>query len=361
MAGVPKIAFLGLYDWAGGVMVELIGLMAALFAGLLSSGLGGEAEAENDNVPDQDDVQNIDPSNGLDFGYVYLPTPGDAGNVEGMPQSSDAPVVADADETMLGDMGNDILFGLGGDDWILGSDGDDSLGGRAGDDTLLGGFDEDYLVGGDGNDSLDGGADADTLYGDDGQDTLIGAAGEDALYAGAGQDMVTGDAGQDNLFGGQGQDSLYGGEGDDTVDGGLGNDSIAGGAGGDELFGGAGADTLWGSAPGQTDSHIDFLNGGEGDDVLMLGAGDYGHGDAGADSFALVDASDGGTAVQISDFDPGEDQLIMVYDPALGPAPTPSLQQDGAGNTEVLLDGHIVAILTNGANINLSNILVQAE
>lgn len=342
-------------------MVELIGLMAALFAGLLSSGLGSDPEPNDDQVADQDSIQGIDPSNGLDFGYVYLPQPASVGNTAGMPQSSDAPALVDSDETLTGGLGNDILFGLGGDDWIVGGDGDDSLGGRAGDDTLLGGFDEDQLIGGDGNDSLDGGTDADTLYGDAGQDTLIGAAGNDALYAGDGQDLLAGDAGQDNLFGGQGQDTLYGGDDADTIDGGIGNDLMYGGAGSDEVFGGAGQDTLWGNTAGQADGQIDFLNAGAGDDVLMLGAGDYGYGDAGADSFALVEASDGGTAVQISDFNPAEDQLVMVYDPALGPPPTPSLQQDGAGNTEVLLDGHVVAILTNGASITLTNIQLQAE
>jgi Ca2+-binding RTX toxin-like protein len=357
LAGVPNFQYLSVYDWAGDNMVELIGLMAALFAGLLTGGFQDSQETEED----PGNVQDIDPSNGLDFGYVYLPEPDNAGDNAGMPQSSDAFASQDADETMLGGSGADILFGLGGDDWIVGSDGDDSLGGRAGDDTLLGGFGEDELIGGDGNDSLDGGADGDILYGENGQDWLIGAAGHDALYAGAGHDALTGDAGQDNLFGGEGQDTLQGGEDADTMDGGIGNDSISGGTGSDEVFGGAGADTIWGNAQGQSDTHIDFLNGGAGDDVLMLGAGDYGHGDVGADSFTLIDAPGGGTAVQISDFDAAEDHIVMVYDPTLGAPPTPSLQQDGSGNTEVLLDGQVVAVLTNGASITLANISLQPE
>jgi hypothetical protein len=68
----------------------------------------------------------------------------------------------------------------------------------------------------------------------------------------------------------------------------------------------------------------------------------------------------GGDAVQITDFDPAEDQLILLYDPALGDAPAASLAQDAGGNTQILLGGDVVATLTNGAQISLQDIILRA-
>jgi Ca2+-binding RTX toxin-like protein len=133
-----------------------------------------------------------------------------------------------------------------------------------------------------------------------------------------------------------------------------------GGAGADEIFGDVGNDTLQGNSAGLSDTSVDFLNGGAGDDVLLLGAGDYGHGDAGADAFTLTDFGMGGEAVQITDFDPAEDQLILLYDPALADSPSATLAEDAAGNTQILLDGNVVAILTNGVQISTDDIILRA-
>jgi Ca2+-binding RTX toxin-like protein len=123
--------------------------------------------------------------------------------------------------------------------------------------------------------------------------------------------------------------------------------------------GGAGHDTLWGAAPGAADTDVDILNGGEGDDTLHLGAGDYGHGGAGADSFTLQDFGPGAPLMQITDFDPAEDDLVVIYDSALHPDPQLSLTA-GNGATLLLLDGVPLASLTAGANIDLAAIRLQA-
>lgn len=118
--------------------------------------------------------------------------------------------------------------------------------GEDGADTLIGDGGQDFLYGGNGPDWLEGGAGNDFLYGDDGNDTLIG---------GGDNDLLSGLNGNDSLFGGDGQDTLYSGLGVDTLDGGDGNDFLilSGTDSPKFVSGGPGNDTLglalftWGS------------------------------------------------------------------------------------------------------------------
>ena len=66
------------------------------------------------------------------------------------------------------------------------------------------------------DDTIVGGIANDLLYGDDGDDELRGGAGNDLLYGGTGNDWLYGQAGDDTLVGGTGNDLLEGGEGNDT-------------------------------------------------------------------------------------------------------------------------------------------------
>ena len=206
------------------------------------------------------------------------------------------------------------------------------------------------LAGGEGNDSL---------WGDDGNDDLTGDVGNDVLAGCEGDDTLTAGDGDDSALGGGGNDVVAGNAGNDTLNGGEGDDLVLGGHGADEVDGGAGNDTLWGAGPDGPDTEIDFLNGGEGDDVLHLDAGDYGHGGAGADSFTLQDFAPGSPLVQITDFDPAEDHLVVMYDQVLHPTPELTLHQ-GEGTTTLLLDGVPLARLTNGAMLDLSQVQLRA-
>ena len=67
-----------------------------------------------------------------------------------------------------------------------------------------------------GNDSIVGGIANDLLYGDDGNDTMYGYEGNDTLVGGTGNDYLYGQAGDDTLVGGTGNDYLEGGTGNDT-------------------------------------------------------------------------------------------------------------------------------------------------
>jgi len=103
----------------------------------------------------------------------------------------------DLDDQILGTIGADALFGLGGDDDMAGGTGFDSIDGAEGDDLLRGQGGQDTLVGGDGDDDLRGG---------NGDDILVGGAGTDMLIGGNGADTLSGGAGNDSLTGGRGGD-----------------------------------------------------------------------------------------------------------------------------------------------------------
>ncbi|MEA5496002.1 CAP domain-containing protein [Limnoraphis robusta] len=102
--------------------------------------------------------------------------------------------------------GNDTVFGSSDPELILGNTGDDQLWGSGGNDTLFGGKDNDILQGEEGNDLLFGNLGNDTLYGGDGNDSLFGGRDNDVLFGGDGNDTLSGDLGNDTLTGGRGED-----------------------------------------------------------------------------------------------------------------------------------------------------------
>lgn len=184
------------------------------------------------------------------------------------------------DDTLHGGVGNDSLIGDAGADELFGGNGNDILRGYHGDDKLEGGSGDDLLVdeqgnniinGGDGNDfvSTGGGAGSSSqVFGGDGADTLRSGIASDLLNGDAGNDVLEGGSGDDTLAGGSGNDSLIGASGRDELSGGSGNDTIKGGTDADSMYGGQGDDTISGA---QGD---DFLDGGEDNDQLDGGAGD---------------------------------------------------------------------------------------
>lgn len=302
---------------------------------------------------------------------------------------------------IFGTTSDDVLRGTRGDDLIRGGDGDDTLSGAAGQDLITGdnGADalngdtgNDYLIGGQGEDTLNGGQGFDLLVGGSHDDLIFGGRGEDTLGGGDGMDELYGDSSNDVLFGGDDADYLYGQAGHDLLVGGHGDDTLVGDDGDDTLFGGF--TNFDGSVAGQTDHTAetfyalgqlteldpnlanngtpeeilaspifanfdttdvlnagtetgqDVLEGGPGDDLLVLGAGDNGSGGAGEDTFVLIADSSTNEPIVLSDYDHTEDMLIIDYD-ASGPAPTVSLTDVGSSSVNLLLDGQVVAILSS--------------
>lgn len=221
----------------------------------------------------------------------------------------------DVRDNAFGDSGNDTIYGNVADNILDGGSGNDRIYGSWGNDDILGGNGSDYLSGQEGDDSISGGS---------GDDTLDGGSGIDSLSGGSGSDLLMGGDGNDYLYGGDGDDTLYGdqadanlGSGIDYLDGGAGNDTLQGGGGSDELRGGTGDDTLYGGGGndllyGQGGNNT--MHGGDGDDKLFVdGSGhNYVNGDGGSDTINV-------TAYQLSNSDTiiqggsGVDTLALTY------------------------------------------------
>ena len=214
---------------------------------------------------------------------------------------------ADQEKNPLGD----ILSGLDVDDVLTGSGGDDQINGYGGDDIVDGAA---------GDDDLHGGSGADQIHAGDGDDVLHGGGGQDTLSGGDGDDSLFGHADDDTLFGDTGDDSMNGGDGDDALHGGLGDDVLAGGEGSDSLFGGWGDDVLSGvddvpTPNGSIDQgHVDYLNGGGGDDIILAGQDDIITAGEGTDTMIFGDWIEEDQAATVMDYNANEDSLILVWD-----------------------------------------------
>ncbi|WP_328669655.1 calcium-binding protein [Streptomyces sp. NBC_00328] len=149
---------------------------------------------------------------------------------------NDTATVADAEATIDGGTGNDVikgdsgaaLYGGDGNDHLDGGNGfyGDGADGGAGNDTLTNC--EFKCQGGPGNDSLTGTSTGhqNDLYGDDGNDVIHAGAGADFVYGGRGNDKLYGDSGNDTIYGNTGNDLLHGGTGTDKLSGGAGTDKV---------------------------------------------------------------------------------------------------------------------------------------
>lgn len=336
-------------------MFELLALLGLLTAGAVADALIAPPPPEDD-----------DPS---------LAEPPATRGAESDPAQADPSAftfTASADQGSAGDdlltarVGGDALSGLEGDDRLDGSAWDDQLDGGPGNDTLAGGGGHDLLSGGAGDDVLAGGAGNDWLGGGPGDDRLTGGAGEDSLIGGTDNDQLEGGAGDDWLAGGAGNDVLRGGPGADTLDGGPGDDLLIGdddaaavaGASWPMLAGtGQHPPTGNGTAPDPATGTIaddptgarDYLNGGDGADLLLLGPQDVATGGAGADVFVL--RSDADAPARIMDFHPGHDQILLLWPGApSGVAAPPAGVEVVPGPTPnevvILLNGRAVAQVT---------------
>ena len=274
-------------------------------------------------------------------------------------------------DRLTGGLGPDIIAGRDGNDTLAGRGGDDQIAGYAGNDHLKGGAGNDDLRGDDGDDHLQGGTGNDHLAGGDGHDAMSGGKGNDTLAGGSGNDRLHGGAGDDSLIGGQGDDHMDGGRGNDALLGGDGNDTLVGGEGHDTLVGGAGDNRLSGDGPGhrpEAQPARDHLDGGAGNDTLIGGAGgDWLTGGEGHDTFHLpgnvapdpadADWAPAGATV-VTDYNPAEDRLVVIYDAAAHPTPHLTLAPDAthAGDTQVFLDGRHIATIQSSPGLTAADL-----
>lgn len=158
----------------------------------------------------------------------------------------------------------------------------DTLYGYGGDDTLIGGEGADLLMGGTGNDLYRGVDATDQVVEalSEGMDTIEGTITslstaplaqtvEALFYSGAAGASLEGNGLDNLLHGGAGGDSLMGLAGRDRLYGGAGADLLDGGAGEDWLYGG-GLSGLNASAARVSDTAVDTLAGGAGNDRYLI-------------------------------------------------------------------------------------------
>ncbi|CUH77121.1 Ig-like domain-containing protein [Tropicibacter naphthalenivorans] len=311
---------------------------------VVTVGVSSDDLIDADIFPVSDDLQPLDPFDGLDED----PDPSDDLDSVVGTSGADSITTGDDDDTIVAGAGNDTvnpgidddLVSLGdGDDLLVDPQGADTVIGGAGNDTINVGYDtfSDYegdddtfpLLGftsdpnpDDGRDSVQGNTGNDVILTGDDADTIDAGAGDDTVDGGIDDDFITGNLGNDSLIGGHGADTIDGGQGDDFIDGSapseltltddidvntendrdsligaLGNDTLIGGDDDDTLIGGSGNDLLDGgidedSLNGGNDD--DTLLGGAGDDTLFGGAGnDSIDGGADADVIIVANAADG--------------------------------------------------------------------
>jgi Ca2+-binding RTX toxin-like protein len=238
---------------------------------------------------------------------------------------------------LSGDLGDDLVIGLGDRDSLFGGEGIDTLvmlgnisaDGQAAsnENTSLAGNAED-LNGVPQNASLVGGAGDDSVVafgGTRGRNTLWGGEGNDTMRNFGDETYVNGEAGNDTIFqqGGFGESTLMGAAGDDSVDAsaGGGTNLLWGGVGSDTLVGSNVAteagqgDTLYGGDMANTDTSADSLTAGafsvmfgnQGNDTLVaIGANASLYGGQDSDSLLLGD----GTGTSYLSGDLGSDTLV---------------------------------------------------
>ncbi|WP_244640501.1 peroxidase family protein [Aureimonas glaciei] len=162
-----------------------------------------------------------------------------------------------------------------------------------GDHVLLGGTEA--------NDILIGGIGDDTLYGDGGGDRLDGGFGNDILNGGDGDDIIVDSGGDDNIKGGAGNDVIHAGPGLDLVLAGAGKDFVFLGTDmGSEVFAGEGDDFIYGN------KNAERILGNEGSDWIETGTFDGAPGD----NFDEVFAHDGIDGHDVFLGDGGFDEFI---------------------------------------------------
>ena len=257
---------------------------------------------------------------------------------------------------------NDTIAGAAGDDLIKTYLGDDSLSGDSGNDTLHGGAGTDQVLGGVGDDSLEGGAGADFVDGGAGEDWATFATSANGvvvnLFDGVGYEgEAAGDeyVGIENLRGSNFSDELVGDDAVNKIEALDGNDSIFGRGANDSISGGDGDDTIYGDLADDTSvTGADTLRGDAGDDILHGGPGfDYLVGGEGHDRASYRYSTDG----VISSIATGETKIyggietFIDIEGLIGSSFADILYGDGGANSFEGLEGNDTIRGGEGADI----------
>ncbi|HYI39418.1 MAG TPA: calcium-binding protein [Allosphingosinicella sp.] len=249
----------------------------------------------------------------------------------------------------------DVILGNDGDNWLWGENGDDSI-------NAFGG--SDLVEVGPGNVSADGGAGNDT-FSVWANDAALAGVAVSLLLQGAAQATGIGTmtlSGFENLSGSDGDDTLTGDGNSNVLAGDSGNDALAGGAGNDVLYGDGRiiVDTHGTGYSGPITTYVDveadFPGGGflDGNDVLEGGDGDDSLWGGGGSDTASYAGSGGGQFVSlVSGFASGaagEDDLHDIEN-VLGSAHDDQMLGNSGANVLTGGNGHDYVRAGGGSDI----------
>jgi len=188
-----------------------------------------------------------------------------------------------------------------------------------------------------------------------------GAAGAETIGASQG-DTILAQSSDDIIAGSDGDDLIIGAADGGTIEGGSGDDILTGVA--------AAKDQASGITDLVGDAHHELI-GGDGNDSIMAGAGDIAIGGAGNDAFFLDGTPSGSNSlVEIADFDPDEDQIIVCLptdeeDLAQTWPERPTFsgevvveQTDPGGKYSVTVDDVLIASVQSSQPFDSSNVSV---
>ncbi|WP_187393090.1 calcium-binding protein [Maritimibacter fusiformis] len=273
--------------------------------------------------------------------------------------------------------GDGILATWDGTPMLRGDDPVTVIDGGAGDDRIAAGDGAAYVFGGDGDDTLSAGDGVSALFGGAGADTLTGSdtATTAWLDGGDGDDVLLGGAADEVLSGGAHAAGDEGVGDDDFIDGGGGDDLIRGGFGADTLRGGDGDDVIDHLGRAEQDIgwerhdfgwHIDDdsdqLDGGDGDDLLIMDRADTATGGTGNDTFwVYFDGASGSGAAEITDFSVGQDFLRISLNPAInhGDAALVVGPSGDGQDAVVTINGQTVALLRGAPGASAGDVYVE--
>lgn len=238
--------------------------------------------------------------------------------------------------------------------------GNDTVSGGGGNDTIYAGNDDDFTNGGQDDDAVFGGAGNDDVRGGPGLDAVFGGAGDDTVLGGQGGDLLHGNSGDDRLEGGIEADLMFGGEGADTLFGSAGEDFLVGGDQYDREFTLEDYETLRDTSDplvsydldiSADDTAVNILDGGAGNDELLLTSNDQATGGDGADAFYLSAGMTASGAANITDFNAADDTLVVYYDDTTA---VPSVTIDATG--ALFLNGSAAASATGLVGVDPATI-----
>tara|TARA_B100000780_G_scaffold44149_1_gene27435 strand:- start:62 stop:406 length:345 start_codon:yes stop_codon:yes gene_type:complete len=107
----------------------------------------------------------------------------------------------------------------------------------------------------------------------------------------------------------------------------------------------------------------DFLNGGEGDDTLLAGAGDVVTPGLGQETVILDSENAGKTAANIMGFDRQLYKILITYPAAAQEIPVVRLQpnEDNPTLTQILVNASVLAIMNTVTDFNAADITLIAD